>query len=153
MSLPQNYLIATEQYSVDLEGWSKLAKRAQIKRIASKFARDCECDLQRVNAFSHCVYMWSSPKNSNFSQIGRIVWMHEEMCYRNCLYSVDLEVWSKLAKRAQIKGIASKFERDFECDLQRVNAFSHCVSLTRVLLPQIISCSDTKVFGFCCYGM
>ena len=41
--------------------------------------------------------------------------------------------------------IASKCARDFDCDWQRVNAFSHCVSLTRVLLPQIISYSDTKV--------
>ena len=43
------------------------------------------------------------------------------------IYSVDLEVWSKLAKRARIKHIASKFAHDFECDLQRVNAFSHCI--------------------------
>ena len=63
------------------------------------------------------------------------------------LYSVDLEVWSKLAKRAQIKRIASKFAHDFECDLQRINVFSNCVtlSLTHVLLQQTISCSDTKV--------
>ena len=61
------------------------------------------------------------------------------------LYFVDLEVRSKLAKRARIKSIASKFARDFECDSQHVNAFSHCVTMTRVLLPQIISCSDTKV--------
>ena len=39
----------------------------------------------------------------------------------------------------------SNFARDCECDLQRVNAFSHCVTLTHVLLPQIISYSDTKV--------
>ena len=37
----------------------------------------------------------------------------------SCIYSVDLEVWSKLAKRARIKCIASKFARDFEYDLQR----------------------------------
>ncbi len=61
------------------------------------------------------------------------------------IHSVDLEVWSKLAKRARILRIASKYARDFDCDLQRVNASSHCVSLTRVLLPQIISYSDTKV--------
>ncbi len=60
-------------------------------------------------------------------------------------YPVDLEVWSKLARRARIKRIASKFVRDFDCDWQRVSAFSHSVTLTRVLLPQIISCSDTKV--------
>ncbi len=41
--------------------------------------------------------------------------------------------------------IASKFERDFECALQRVKAFSPCVTLTRYQLPQIISDSDTKV--------
>ncbi len=39
----------------------------------------------------------------------------------------------------------SKFARDFDRDLQDVNAFSHCVTLTRVLLPQIISYSDTKM--------
>ena len=41
--------------------------------------------------------------------------------------------------------IVSKFARDFDCDWQRVNAFSHCVTLTRVLLLQINSYSDTKV--------
>ncbi len=34
---------------------------------------------------------------------------------------------------------------DFDCDWQRVNAFSNCVTLIRVLLSQIISYSDTKV--------
>ncbi len=61
------------------------------------------------------------------------------------LYSVDLEVWSKLAKYARIKCIASKFARDIDSDWQRVNAFSHCITLKHVLLPQIISYSDTKV--------
>ncbi len=61
------------------------------------------------------------------------------------LYSVDREVWSKLAKGARIKCIVSKFQRDFDSDWQRVNAFSHCVTLKRVLLLQIISYSDTKV--------
>ena len=61
------------------------------------------------------------------------------------LHSVDLGVWSRLAKRVCIKRNASKFVRDFECDLQRVNLFFHCVTLTRILLPQIISYSDTKV--------
>ncbi len=55
--------------------------------------------------------------------------------------------WSmeKLAKRARIKPIASKFTHDFDCDWQRVNMFSRCVTLTHILLPQIISYSDTKV--------
>ena len=61
------------------------------------------------------------------------------------LSSVDLEVWSKLAKRARIKRIASKFARDFDSDWPRVNTFSHCVTLKCVLLPQILSYSDTKV--------
>ncbi len=69
----------------------------------------------------------------------------------NILYSVDLEVWSKIAKRARIKRIALKFARDFECDLKHVAAFSHCVTLTHVLLPQIISYSDTKSVCSCCY--
>ncbi len=60
------------------------------------------------------------------------------------IYSVDLEVYSKLAKRACIKRIASKFAHNFDCDWQRVNAFSHCVTLTHVLLPQIICYSVTK---------
>ncbi len=47
-------------------------------------------------------------------------------------YSVDLEVRSKLA-------------HDFEYDLERINAFSNCDILTRALLPQIISYSDTKM--------
>ncbi len=41
--------------------------------------------------------------------------------------------------------IASKCACDFDCDWQRVNAFSPCVTLIRVLLSQIISYSDTKV--------
>ena len=49
------------------------------------------------------------------------------------LYSVDLEVWSKLAKRTCIDRIVSKFECDFDCDWQRVNAISHCVTLPRVI--------------------
>ena len=38
------------QYPVDIEVWSKLAQRARIKRIASKFARDFDCNWQRVSA-------------------------------------------------------------------------------------------------------
>ncbi len=60
-------------------------------------------------------------------------------------YSVYLVVRSKLAKRARIKHIASKCARDFDCDWQRVNMFSHCITLTCVLLLQILSYSDTKV--------
>ncbi len=60
------------------------------------------------------------------------------------LYSVDLEVWSKLAKHACIKRIASKYMRYFDCNWQRVNAFSRRITLTLVLLPQIISYSATK---------
>ena len=65
--------------------------------------------------------------------------------WSKCVCSVDFEVWSKLAKHARINLIASKFVHDFDCDWQRVNAFSHCVTLTRVLLLQIISYSVTKV--------
>ncbi len=61
------------------------------------------------------------------------------------VYCVDLEVWSKLAKCVHIMRIASKFTRDFDCDWQRVNMFSHCITLIRVLLSQMISYSDTKV--------
>ncbi len=61
------------------------------------------------------------------------------------VYSIDLEVWSKLAERACIKRTASKYAHDFNCDWERVNAFSHCITLTRILLPHIISYSDTKV--------
>ncbi len=60
------------------------------------------------------------------------------------VYFVDLEVWSKLTKRTCINRIASKFVCDFDRDLQRVNAFTHCVTLTPVLLPQIISYSVQK---------
>ena len=42
---------------------------------------------------------------------------------------------------------------DFDCDWECVNAFSHCGTLTRVLLLQIISCSDTKVLILSCYGI
>ena len=41
--------------------------------------------------------------------------------------------------------IASKCACDFDCDWQHVNVFSHCVTLIRVLLSQMISYSDTKV--------
>ncbi len=75
--------------------------------------------------------------------IARLLILHS-----NCavtLYCVDLEVWSKLAKCVRIMRIASKYACDFKCDWQRVNTFSPCVTLIRVLLPQIISYSDTKV--------
>ena len=65
--------------------------------------------------------------------------------WNSLLYSVDLKVWSKPTKRAQIKCIASKCVHDFDCDCQHASASSHCVTLTRVLLWQIISYSDTKV--------
>ena len=61
------------------------------------------------------------------------------------LHSVDLEVLSKLVKHARTKRIVSKLAHDFECDLEHVNVFPHCVALTRTLLLQIISYSDTKV--------
>ena len=41
--------------------------------------------------------------------------------------------------------IASKYACDFDCGWQRVNALSHCVTLIRVPLSQMISYSDTKV--------
>ena len=45
-------------------------------------------------------------------------------CNTNSLYSVDLKVWRKLAKRALIKRIASKCARIFDCNWQHVNVFS-----------------------------
>ncbi len=48
-------------------------------------------------------------------------------------YGVNLlnaSVWSILHQNGA---------RDFDCNWQHVKAFSHCVTLTRVLLPQIIS--------------
>ncbi len=67
------------------------------------------------------------------------------LVYNISLYSDDHEVWSKPAKRARIKCIASKCMCDFNCDWQRVNAFSLCVTLTHILLPLINSYSDTNV--------
>ncbi len=62
------------------------------------------------------------------------------------IYTVlTLKYGVKLAKCVCIMRIASKCTRDFDCDWERVNAFSHCVTLIRVLLSQIISYSDTKV--------
>ena len=49
------------------------------------------------------------------------------------------------AKHALMKGFVSRCVRDFDCDWQHVNVFSHCVTLTHVLLLQIISYSDTEV--------
>ena len=88
-----------------------------------------------------------SSSDSSSVQIKKIILTQQTKMKHNILspYSVGLEIWSKLAKQACIKCIASKFVRDFECDLQRLKMFSHCVTLTHVLLPQIISCSDTKV--------
>ena len=54
-------------------------------------------------------------------------------------YSVDLEVWSKY------QAYCVKIGRDFNGDLQRVNSFSHCVTLAHILLPHIISYSETKM--------
>ncbi len=42
-------------YPVDLEVWSKLAQRARIKRTELKFARDFDCNRQRVRAFPHAL--------------------------------------------------------------------------------------------------
>ena len=53
----------------------------------------------------------------------------EKYIKKTSLHSVDIEVWSKLAKRARIMHIASKCAHDFDCDWQRVNAFSYCVTL------------------------
>ena len=82
------------------------------------------------------------------------------MHLKQIVYSVDLEVWSKPAKRTRnIKHIASKSAHNFDCDWQRVNTFSHCITLKRVLLSQIISYSDTKELlrykraNSCCSGM
>ena len=56
------------------------------------------------------------------------------------LYSVDLIIYTSLAKHVLIKCIASKCASNFDWDCQRVNAFYHCVyTLTRDLLSQIIS--------------
>ncbi len=63
----------------------------------------------------------------------------------HCIYCVDLQVWSKFAKCVCLMCITSKCARHFYCDWQRVNMFSHCVTLTHILLSQIISYSDTKV--------
>ena len=70
------------------------------------------------------------------------VWV--ESMSSHYLYPVDLEVWSKPNQRARIKRIASKFARDFDCDLQCVSVISHSVTLTHVLLSQILSYSITK---------
>ena len=67
------------------------------------------------------------------------------MARQGHLYCVDLEVWSKLAKCVRFMRSASKCAHDFDCEWQRVNAFSHCFTLIRALLSQIISYSDTKV--------
>ncbi len=47
------------------------------------------------------------------------------------IYTVDLEVWSKLAQRARIKRIASKFVRNFDCGWQLVRAVFHSVTDTQ----------------------
>ena len=41
--------------------------------------------------------------------------------------------------------LLKKFACDFDSDWQRANTFFHCVTLTRILFPQIISYSGTKV--------
>ena len=51
----------------------------------------------------------------------------------------------KLAERAPIKCVVLTCAHDFDCDWQRVNTFFHRVTLTRILLLQIISYSETKV--------
>ena len=76
---------------------------------------------------------------------GSLYTIKRKCFYRDSIYCVDLEVWSKFANCVRIVRIASKCARDFDCDWQRVNAFSHCVTLIRFLLSQIISYSDAKV--------
>ncbi len=72
------------------------------------------------------------------------------------IYPVDLEVWSKLAQRARIKRIASKLERNLDCDWQRVSAFSHSVTLTRSYTRSTFAnylLLRYKRAGSCFYGM
>ncbi len=66
------------------------------------------------------------------------------------VYSVDLEVWSKLAKHARIMRISSKCAHDFDCDWQHVNAFSDYVTLIRssTFANSLLLRSGTKVPGF-----
>ncbi len=54
-------------YPVDLEVWSKLAQRERIKRIASKFASDIDCDWQRVSVFRHGVTLTRTYTRSTFA--------------------------------------------------------------------------------------
>ena len=49
-----------------------------------------------------------------------------------------------LLSAPRIKRIASKFACNFDCDWQCASAFFHSVTVTHVLLSQIISYSDTK---------
>ena len=70
-----------------------------------------------------------------------------------CIYSVDLEVWSKLAKHAHIKRIESNFAHNFDSD---------CAACKHVFpLPYSETCSPSANYLFlryksassCCYGM
>ena len=55
----------------------------------------------------------------------------------------------KLVKRTLVGRVASKCTHDFDCDLQCENVFFHCVNLTRVLFPQVVSYLDEKVLILC----
>ena len=65
--------------------------------------------------------------------------------FQFCLYSADLEVWSKLVKCACIKRSGSKFVRDFDCDLEHANAFPiallwHVLYFRKISLTRIQKC-------------
>ncbi len=84
-------LLCNSLYPVDLEVWSKLVQCARIKRIASKFARNFDCDWQHVSAFSHSITLTRRYTPSTFANY-LLLWYKRA---GSCFYGmwVCVQVW------------------------------------------------------------
>ena len=114
-----------------------------MQEILSNLHHRLDCtELYRVRSAIHNgTLFWS--KQVTIQDGGFLIVLH---CQLHLVYTLlTLKYGVNLLNAPE----SSVLRQNLECDLlQRVNTFSHCVTLTRVLLPQIISCS--RSVGSCC---
>ena len=139
------YILQIVFYFEHLQNTNHVFCMCVVEKVFCKRAKSVHSNISEVfyticSIYSVDLEVWSNLLNAPVSSV-----MRQNACVILTatgsvqLYSVDLEVWSKLAERKRIK------RQNFDCDWERVNTFSHCVTLTHALLLQIISYSDTKV--------
>ncbi len=107
-------VVAPYVYSVDFEVWSKLAKHARIKRIASTFVRAFECALQRVKRVFPIALPWVPDTRSTLANISysdtKVSVLAVMECKRaNVIYVYELTFYFILSIQDQqsIEGFAS----------------------------------------------